>query len=267
MAKKMIVAGKQTISLTFGDAGENHVGNQMIGKFGEEGDGFTCEELCELCDKCDGEFHDFGNNAGIAIFRNLLDDEMQMKMLSEMNSFEWDQKFYDIRRKRVLNKHARTNVTFLEGESQEPIYEEGKGRIVNSESLSLFTEFRGYIMRRFSDVLDSVKSKKKFENLVCEGNNYYDNRKCGIGFHGDGERRRVIALRLGASMPMKWQWFQNSAPQGDAFEFVFNGGDLYIMSEKAVGTDWKKKKIMTLRHSAGCAKYTEIVPKKDKKKK
>jgi len=52
MAKKVNVVGKQTISLTFGDAGENHVGNQMIGKFGEEGDGFTCEELCDKCDCC-----------------------------------------------------------------------------------------------------------------------------------------------------------------------------------------------------------------------
>jgi len=34
------------------------------------------------------------------------------------------------------------------------------------------------------------------------------------------------------------------------------GGDIYIMSEKAVGTDWKKKNVPTLRHSAGSPKYT-----------
>ena len=254
MAQKINVVGKQTISLTFGDAGENHVGNQMIGKFGDEGDGFTCEELQQLCVECDGEYHDFGNDAGIAVFKGLIDEEMQNAMLLEMNSFEWDQKFYDIRRKKVLNKHARTNVTFLEGESQEPNYEEAKGRIVNSHVLPLFTEFRGFVLKRFSDVLEN---STKFQDLVCEGNNYYDNTKCGIGYHGDGERRRVIALR----------WFQNSSPQGDAFEFVFNGGDLYIMSEIAVGTNWKKKKIMTLRHSAGCSKYTDIPPKKEKKEK
>jgi hypothetical protein len=30
------------------------------------------------------------------------------------------------------------------------------------------------------------------------------------------------------------------------------------MSEKAVGFDWKKKKIPTLRHAAGCIKYLTI---------
>ena len=35
---------------------------------------------------------------------------------------------------------------------------------------------------------------------------------------------------------------------------------MYIMSEKAVGTDWKKKNIYTLRHSAGLdnTKFTKI---------
>ena len=34
--------------------------------------------------------------------------------------------------------------------------------------------------------------------------------------------------------------------------------DLPIMSEKAVGFDWLKKKTTTLRHSTGCAKFTGV---------
>jgi hypothetical protein len=30
------------------------------------------------------------------------------------------------------------------------------------------------------------------------------------------------------------------------------------MSEKAVGSDWKKKKIATLRHATGSEKFTKI---------
>jgi hypothetical protein len=30
------------------------------------------------------------------------------------------------------------------------------------------------------------------------------------------------------------------------------------MSEKAVGSDWKKKKIATIRHATGCEKFTKI---------
>jgi hypothetical protein len=260
-SQKVNVNGKQTVSLTFGDAGENHVGNQMIGSLGEVGDGFTCEELLEMCGGGVGEYYDFGNDAGVAVFRGFVVDQ-DVDLLEEMNSFEWDQKFWDSRRKKVLNKHARTNVTFLDGVGQEPDYENGKGRIVDVDTIPVFQLVRARVIDVLKGLLSAPDSKSKLDNLVCEGNNYYDNTKCGIGFHGDGERRRVIAVRVGASMPMKWQWFQNSTAQGDAFEFTFNGGDMYIMSEKAVGTNWKCRKPLTLRHSAGCAKYTTIAAKK-----
>jgi len=35
-------------------------------------------------------------------------------------------------------------------------------------------------------------------------------------------------------------------------------GDMYVMSEKAVGTDWKQRKIATLRHAAGTAEVLKI---------
>jgi len=38
-----------------------------------------------------------------------------------------------------------------------------------------------------------------------------------------------------------------------------NDGDLYIMSEKAVGTDWMRNKSgYTLRHAAGAKKYLKL---------
>ena len=36
---------------------------------------------------------------------------------------------------------------------------------------------------------------------------------------------------------------------------TFSDGDMYIMEEKAVGNDWKKSSIFTLRHAAGAEKY------------
>ena len=46
-------------------------------------------------------------------------------------------------------------------------------------------------------------------DLAAEGNYYYDVNKCGIGFHGDAERKRVIAIRLcsGKCYPLHYQWF------------------------------------------------------------
>jgi hypothetical protein len=63
---------------------------------------------------------------------------------------------------------------------------------------------------------------------------------------------------MGETMPIYFKWFQNSQPVGEPFEVVLNDGDMYIMSEKAVGFDWLKKKIPTLRHSTGCSKFTGI---------
>lgn len=80
---------------------------------------------------------------------------------------------------------------------------------------------------------------------------YYDPKECGIGFHGDGERKKVVALRLGARMNLQYQWFVRSEPVGKRIEFFLDYGDLYAMREKASGNDWKKKIIPTLRHAAG----------------
>lgn len=88
--------------------------------------------------------------------------------------------------------------------------------------------------------------------------NYYDLSRCGIGYHGDAERKKVFAVRMGATMPLFFQWFQRSAPIGEPIKLVLNDGDMYMMSEKAVGFDWLKKVIPTLRHSSGCVKFTGL---------
>ena len=46
-------------------------------------------------------------------------------------------------------------------------------------------------------------------------------------------------------------------PLADLINIKLKDGDMYIMSEKAVGTDWKRRNIYTLRHSAGGPKYTK----------
>lgn len=265
VCEKVCKMSNRTISLTFGDAGENHVGMEMIGEKGEKGEGFTCDELQRLTSALGGEYVSLGNNASIAIFRQIIDVPVQNRMLDEL-SFDWDNKYYDTRRSRVLNKLARHNVLFMEGVERAPDYENKCGSIIDSSKLVCFSEVKRDLFEKFSRVIGG----KKFENIICEGNLYYDNSKCGIGFHGDKERVRVIALRLGKEMKMKWQWFQNSVPVfGEelvSYETVFDGGDLYIMSEKAVGSDWMSRNHLTLRHSAGCDKYTVYKPKPAKKK-
>lgn len=86
---------------------------------------------------------------------------------------------------------------------------------------------------------------------MIEGNYYYNMRRCGIGFHGDAERKKVIAGSLGESKPIQWQWYQRSEPIGKRIKCQLNDGDMYIMSEKATGFDWKLRTKLTVRHAAG----------------
>lgn len=196
-------------------------------------------------------------DAYILIARNFLPKKNAKRLLyKQLAMYKWDRKYYDTRRKCVLNKHARANVCFDETH-QEPIYEEGKGTILSWDEIPE--------LKRLRDKIGLVIGAKG-QNLICEGN-WYDNKdKNGIGWHGDAERTKVVALRLGATMPIVFHWFYKSVPIGNTFTLNVNDGDLYIMSEKA---DWKSRNKYTLRHAAGAKKYItldEIWKRIDKRK-
>ncbi len=63
-------------------------------------------------------------------------------------------------------------------------------------------------------------------------------------------------------------WYYNFEPRGKNVSFVLNPGDIYCMSEKTVGTDWKANlskgwinKRYTLRHAAGLLYILQILLK------
>ena len=118
--------------------------------------------------------------------------------------------------------------------SQKPNYENKKGTIIAFHDVPILSKWR--------DSLSTVFGEKA-KDLEVEGNLYYDTRKCGIGFHGDSERKKVIACSLGESRPIHWQWYFKTEPHGPRIKFMLNSGDMYIMSEKTSGYDWKKKNI------------------------
>ena len=253
----------ETISLTFGDQGENHVGMKKIGQMVNRGKGFNITDLLNYKNifeekGCECEIYNLKNlipnisednvePAHIMVIRNGIECILKTKektnydLYKEMTSFEWDRKYYDTRRKKILNKNARANVCFG-NISSEPDYEHKKGRVIGYEEV----ECLKHIKENLKMLLGS-----KAENLICEGNRYFDLNKCGIGWHGDAERRKVIALRLGEQMDLHYNWFYKFKPVGNTLKLSLNNGDIYIMSEKAVGTDWKYSSIYTLRHAAG----------------
>ena len=253
---------QSVITITCGDVAENHAGMKHEGVEVPKGEGFNLRDLtCSIIKfkklGCKMEiFHlnelikEKAENAYILIIRgglNAIIGDVN-DFFKSLNDLEWDKKYWDTRRQRVLNKHARWNLIFGD-ESQIANYEEKKGTIIAYKDIPLFCT----IMKKFEELFG-----KKAKNLKAEGNKYYDINHTGIGYHGDSERRKVIAFRLGGDMPLCYQWFLDSKPIGKNKRFMINSGDIYVMSEKAVGTDWKRKKIPTLRHAAGCEKYTKI---------
>jgi hypothetical protein len=274
----------QTFTLTFGDQGENHVGMQKIGKMASRG--YKLEDLLKAKEFFEEKFIQVEifhlnkllpkgttkdvDNAYVLVARNGVKVWQDPDLLyEEQDGLEKDTKanMYG----RVVNKKARYNLCFAK-EAQEPDYEDKKGRIVSFRDVPFLKDIKKKIERLMND-----------ENLIIEGNYYYDTKKCYIGFHGDSERRKVIGLRLGKSFKFHYQWYgaseydeeetlkarkknknakdrKTKRKLGTRLEILLGHGDLYIMSEKAVGTDWKHPGTITLRHAAGEAKDIDLNP-------
>jgi len=262
---------QKTITITFSECVENHVGNQMIGQKAQEG--FTCEELIAIGNNFKGigiqaEYHDLNQlligvdlkgevaqSAGVLVLRNVANRLISLnanegegnayltpdRLFEHLLTLDWDKKCWS--KGKVVNKHARHNLCFGNA-SQEPNYEEGKGRIYDWTQVPMLASIKEKLGGCFGP---------KARNLLAEGNFYYD-KTCSILPHGDFERVVVIGLRLGASMNLNFQWYQETNIITPLFTLVLNHSDMYLFSSKAVGTDWKKRKIPTLRHSANYPK-------------
>jgi hypothetical protein len=258
---------KGRVTLTYGDVAESHAGMQNIGKKSKHGfsladikraDAFFKERGCEtviihLNDFLPEEVKNSKTEEAYLFIAKkglhcLVNDDKGVELTTETQFFEWDAKMYNSRRKIVQNKNARHNLNFS-FEKQKSDFEKGKGTTVPWEEVPLIYKTRKALIEAFG---------KSAEDLQCEGNLYYEGKqKTGIGYHGDTERRKVIGIRLGGKpMNIHYQWYHRSRPCSVNISTILQPGDIYCMSEKTVGTDWKSSSIVTLRHAAGADIYT-----------
>lgn len=248
------------ITLTFCECSENHVGMEKNGKLASQG--YCSETLDKVIQYLEND-PDFDNinhierynlldNLGktyigktpeLLVIRNLITNHQSL--YQDLINIEWDRKYFDTRRQKVLNKRARANLCFA-NEPQEADYENKKGTKVSYDSIPNLLQLKNNIENMVGDKM-----------LECEGNLYDNISKNGIGWHGDSERKKVIGVRLGSSAPLKFRWYKNGEIIGTTLNLTLNSGDVYIMTEKTTGNDWKKRNIYTLRHSAISDKYTK----------
>ena len=253
---------QKTFTLTFGEVCENHVRNEQIGKLADKG--FSLEELTNIKKFFDEKgcvtellclnellFDEDENKekvekAYVLVMRNglagILSEDEKKEFFDEQNGLEKDKKvkMYG----RVVNKHARHNLCFAD-EGHAADYENGMGTVVAFHDVPCLSKVREKIR----------EITGKF--LYAEGNYYYDNKKCGIGYHGDAERRLVVGVRVGCEMPIHFRWYKKSKVISKTQKIMLQNGDMYVMGEKAVGFDWKMRSKYTLRHAAGCKKFLD----------
>ena len=175
----------------------------------------------------------------------LLNNKNADDLKNELINLKWDTKAYMYGQ--VRNKKARYNLCFSNYD-QKPDYANAKGRVISFNNLPILDDLK--------KKLNKLKINKNTD-LVAEGNFYHDVNTCGIGYHGDAERKKVIGVRVGCTMPLVYQWYFNCKKIGEKIIFQLDHGDIYIMSEKATGNDFKKRKIYTLRHAAGSETYIQ----------
>ena len=263
-SKGPTVDSGSTITITYCNVAENHVGMEKIGsstsikgfQLDELKNGlevFSGSKIYDLRELVSGtsvqvdEAYLFVAPGGADILLKEIGSSAK-EMFQEQMALEWDKKILSAKHGGVVNKNARWNLCYADY-NQSPAFEQGKGTVVSFDKIPRTSHIR----KRLGEIFGP-----KAKGLVAEGNLYYDVSKTGIGYHGDAERDIVVGIRLGKTMSLHYQWYVESKPVGRNFEFALNEGDIYVMSEKAVGKDWHKKKIPTLRHAAGCKKYTDL---------
>ena len=268
------------ISITFCESGEQHVGMEQVGKRANVGEGFNKKDFQKAKQKA----QKMGIKARFVSLNTLLEGEnienakgetvnvspawvfvaenyvntilkkhgvTSKELFKEVDSLHHDSTYYDTRRKRVLNKLARDNWVAADF-SQEADIPNKKSTVHDFKNLPLLSIIRKSLFMLFGE---------KAKLLIAEENRYKDGgkKKNGIGWHGDEERRRVMCVRLGKeqSMPMYFRWYYQCKVVGKTLKIDLNAGDLYVMSEIAVGTEWRFRSKVIPRHATGAPKYTK----------
>ena len=262
-----------TITATFGEVSENRVGNEQIGIKADEGfnhkdlikakewfesKGIVCELVCLNDGLTKGAEKNTGlkaDKAYILIARNGVSAIVNPdELYEEERNLKYDKKAW--MRGKVVNLKARYALCVAE-KGHKANYDEKQGTVLTYDKVPLLKQVR--------EELSNVVGKKG-KKLTCELNAYYE-ADSHIGYHGDIERMLVVAVRLGVPMKLAFSWFYRYVAISDPIIITLNHGDMYINSEKAVGSDANRPSIITLRHAAGSNKYLTWKPKKKSTKK
>jgi len=257
---------QERYAITFGEVAILHIGGEEVGH-GRRESGFSVEELRDIASglgerarlvsvssTLPSHLQTTENEAAVLVIRNgasLIGGESTTAdaLLEEQRSVPYDRKYFDTRRQKTLNKQARYNIVFSEeGVSHSDDYRQCT--IHSFGTLPQLSSFREGLRNHLGDT--------HAQGLQAEGNHYYK-KASGIGFHGDSERKVVICLSLGQPTVLRYQWRLPGSSEHPfpPVDVEIGHGDVYVMSEKATGYDWRSRSKVRVVHAAGASKYTD----------
>jgi hypothetical protein len=272
-------------AITFGEVAILHIGGEEIGG-GRRDRGFSVQELRDIasnigptakvysisstlpkhlqCNKTEAAVLVIRNGASLIGGDGETIESPADSLLAEQNKVQYDQKYFDTRRQKTLNKRARYNIVFSAARVTNTDETNDIGNwapdVAHSEdyrqcSVKSFGSLPH--LAHFREGLPVIMGGDHASGLQAEGNLYYG-KTSGIGYHGDSERKVVICLSLGKSSLLRYHW----RPPGSSehpfapVDIEIGHGDVYVMSEKATGFDWRCRSKVRVVHAAGSKKYT-----------
>ena len=169
------------------------------------------------------------------------------RLLHEIQSVpEVDKQMLNTRQNKVMHKHKRHNFN-IGDKSVIADIPNGQSTLYNFNApfLSEAKKLRAV----FSSWADKYEKRNlgTLKNLLAEANIYYadeykKNNYCGIGYHGDAERpdSPVIGCNVGAERYLSFRTFYKNRYFNDKETRIkLEHGDIYFMSQNAVGVNWK----------------------------
>lgn len=86
---------------------------------------------------------------------------------------------------------------------------------------------------------------------VVEATYYYNNQLCYTPLHKTNNRKKIVGLGLGSTIPLQFVWYHSKQRCSDSFSIPIEHGDLYIISEAAAGISKEKQTGLYLKYGIG----------------
>lgn len=219
------IAVKQSITLTFSSPSGTIVEPHMLVKLQGLHKKSSIIDLNKILLQFDNRRTEI---ATILVIPNYVTNDLYQTLLS----IDWDKKV--LLRNKVVNRVGKYVIS-INNEAQEPNYEQGQYRVVSYNELEDLK------------VVKNNLEKIAKHHLLCRGDYNYNHEKLKLKYQG-GKVNNMMCIHLGDPIQLSYKWFFSNKPVSESTGFTLNHGDLYIMSEKATGHDYKLKKNPILKH-------------------